>query len=67
MENQITFQVTLNLDRHWASHVSKEQLIEYMRDRLNSSVGFRGQVERFNVVDDALKSEYIKTLTGSQT
>jgi hypothetical protein len=67
MENQITFQVTLNLDRHWASHVSKEQLIEYMRDRLNSSVGFRGQVERFNVVDDGLKSENMKMLTGSQT
>jgi hypothetical protein len=67
MVNQITFKVTLNLDAHWASHASREQLVEYIRDRLNSSLGFRGQVEHFNVVSDETKSEIIKAFSISQT
>ena len=47
---QVTFKVTLNLDENWASHLSKDELVVYLKDRLNSSVGFRGQVERFSVV-----------------
>jgi len=67
MANQITFKVTLNLDAHWASHASKEQLVEYIRDRLNSSLGFRGQVERFSVLGDEPKSEMLKAFSISQT
>ena len=48
--NQITFRVTLKLDENWASHLSKDELVTYLKERLNSSVGFRGQVERFSVV-----------------
>ncbi len=66
MDNRITFKVTLNLDNHWASHATKEQLTEYIKDRLNSSVGFRGQVEKFSVVDEP-KSEKNRVLTGYQT
>lgn len=48
--NQITFKVTLNLAENWASHVSKDKLAAYLKARLNSSIGFRGQVERFSLV-----------------
>ena len=47
---QITFKMTLNLDENWASHLSKDELIEYLKTRLNSSLGFRGQIKRFSVV-----------------
>ena len=47
---QITFKVTLNLDENWASHLSKDELVEYLKARLNSSLGFRGQIKRFSVV-----------------
>lgn len=53
--NQITFRVTLKLDENWASHLGKDELVAYLKERLNSSVGFRGQVERFSVV--AYKAE----------
>jgi hypothetical protein len=67
MPNQITFRVTLNLDANWASHASREQLVEYIRDRLNSSLGFRGQVESFSVVGDEPQAEMIKAFSISQS
>jgi hypothetical protein len=50
-KDQITFKVTLNLDENWASHSNEDELVKYLKERLNSSLGFRGQVERFSVVD----------------
>ena len=47
---QITFKVTLNLDEDWASHLDKEELVKYLEERLNSSLGFRGQVRKFRLV-----------------
>lgn len=55
--NQITFKVTLKVDEHWASHLSEDELVVYLKERLNSSVGFRGQVERFSVVGNKAKRE----------
>lgn len=55
--NQITFKVTLKLDENWASHLSKDDLVVYLKERLNSSVGFRGQVERFSVVGYKAETE----------
>jgi len=48
--NKITFRVTLKLDEKWASNYSEEELVEYLEDRLNSSLGFRGEIKRLNVV-----------------
>jgi len=48
--NQITFKVTLKLDENWAGHLNKDELVAYLKERVNSSVGFRGQIERFSVV-----------------
>lgn len=55
--NQIMFKVTLNLDENWASHLSKDTLIAYLKARLNGSIGFRGQVEGFSLVGYKAKKE----------
>ena len=57
-KNQITFKVTLDLDKKWASHLTRDELAEYIKERLNSSLGFRGQVKRFRLVSDKARREY---------
>ena len=43
---QIKFNVTLELDEKWVKNFSSEELLEYLKARLNYSLGFRGQVNR---------------------
>ena len=50
--NKVTLRVTLELDEKWASHLTREELAEYIKERLNSSLGFRGQVKRFRLLSD---------------
>ena len=57
-KNQITFKVTLDLDKKWASHLTRDELAEYIKERLNSSLGFRGRVKRFRLVSDKARREY---------
>jgi hypothetical protein len=45
-DKKITVSVTLELDPKWASSQTKDGLVDH---RLNSSLGFRGQVKRFRV------------------
>ena len=45
-KNQIKLAVTLALDEKWASNFSGEELLEYLKERLNYSLGFRGEVKR---------------------
>jgi len=49
-EEKIRVAVTLELDPKWASNQSREGLIDHLRNRLDSSLGFRGQVKRFRIV-----------------
>ena len=49
-KEQITFKVTLDLDKKWASHLTRDELAEYIKERLNSSLGFRGRVKRFRLI-----------------
>ena len=56
--NEVTLRVTLELDEKWASHLTREELAEYIRERLNSSLGFRGQVKRFRLLNDKARREY---------
>jgi len=49
--NKVTLRVTLELDEKWASHLTREELAEYIKERLNSSLGFRGQVKRFRLIN----------------
>jgi hypothetical protein len=53
--SEVTLRVTLMLDEKWASHLTREELAEYIRERLNSSLGFRGQVKRFRLLSDKAK------------
>ncbi len=56
--SEATLRVTLALDEKWASHLTREELAEYIRERLNSSLGFRGQVKRFRLLGDKARREH---------
>jgi len=47
---EMKFRATLQLDEKWASNHTTEELIEYIKERINSSLGFRGQIKRLSVV-----------------
>jgi hypothetical protein len=49
-EIEIKFKATLKLDEKWVDRQTAEQLIEYIKSRINSSLGFRGQVKKLTVV-----------------
>jgi hypothetical protein len=51
-KNKITFKVTLELDEKWASNLTTEEIIDYIKTRVNSSLGFKGAVKKFRVVSD---------------
>ena len=44
--NQIRLKVTVELDEKWASNLSREEVLEYLKDRFNYSLGFRGWVKK---------------------
>jgi len=47
---EIKFKATLQLDEKWASNHTTEELIEYIKERINSSLGFRGQIKKLSVL-----------------
>lgn len=49
-EIEIKFKATLKLDEKWADRQTTEELIEYIKAIINSSLGFRGQVKKLTVV-----------------
>ena len=49
-DRQVTFKVTLELDEKWASNHTSDEVVDYIKQRMNSSLGFRGQVKKFSVV-----------------
>ena len=49
-EIEIKFKATLKLDEKWADRQTTEELIEYIKAKINSSLGFRGQVKKLTVV-----------------
>jgi hypothetical protein len=49
-EIEIKVKATLKLDEKWASGQTTEELIEYIKDRINSSLGVRGQVKKLSLV-----------------
>lgn len=54
-KNKITFKATLELDERWASNLTTEEVIDYIKTRINSSLGFRGAVKKFRVIIDRKK------------
>lgn len=53
--NQIAFKGTLEVDGKWASNFSREELLEYLKERLNYSLGFRGEVKKLSVSRQKLR------------
>ncbi len=47
-DNQLKFNITLELDEKWASNFSREELREYLKARLDYSLGFRGYVKKLS-------------------
>jgi hypothetical protein len=47
---ELKFKVTLDLDGKWASNQTTEELVEYIKTRMNSSLGFRGQIKKVTLV-----------------
>ena len=50
-DSGIRLQIILKLDEKWASHQTREELIEYIRSRLDTSLGFRGKIEKLKVIE----------------
>ena len=49
-KNDLTLRATLELDEKWASNFTGEELLEYLKEKLNYSLGFRGEVKRIRIV-----------------
>jgi len=47
---ELKFKVTLELNAKWAGDQTTEELVDYIKARLNSSLGFRGQIKKLNLV-----------------
>jgi len=48
-DNQTTAKVTMKLDEKWAKNLNDEELKEYIKLRLDNSLGFRGHVEKVRI------------------
>ena len=40
---------TIEIDDKWAKHHSIEDTIDYLEERLNSALGFRGTIKRIRL------------------
>lgn len=49
-KKDLILKVSLELDEKWASNFSREELLEYTKERLNYSLGFRGEVKKLMIV-----------------
>ena len=47
---ELRFKVTLELNEKWARNQTTEELVDYIKTRLNSSLGFRGQIKKLKMV-----------------
>ena len=45
---QLKFKLTIELDKKRVSNLTEEELREYLKRRLNYSLGFRGQVKKLS-------------------
>lgn len=50
-DNGVMLRVTFKLDETWSSHQTREELLESIRVRLDSSLGFRGQTQKMKVLE----------------
>ncbi len=43
--NQLKLRLELELDPEWASNQNEEEVVEFIRDKLSNSLGFRATVK----------------------
>jgi len=51
-DNQPTAKVTIKLDGKWAHHLNEQELTEFIKLRVDNSLGFRGQVKNVRIRPD---------------
>ena len=50
MDNRtMRMRLTVELDEEWASYLTREELADYLKDRLNNSLGFRAEVKKLSL------------------
>ena len=51
MENtEVKLKVTLELDQEWAGHHSSEEVMEFIKHKMDYILGFRGRIKRLKPV-----------------
>ena len=50
-EIEVKLKATLQLDEKWANNQTTEELVDYLKARLNNSLGFRGEIKKLKVVN----------------
>jgi len=48
---EIKFKLTLKLSEKWASTMSTEELINYIKGKLNKSLRLKGEIKKLSLVD----------------
>jgi len=48
---EIKFKMTLKLSESWADTLSTEELIDYIKNKLNESLRAKGEIKKLSVVD----------------
>jgi len=48
---EIKFKLTLKLSEKWASTMSTEELISYIRDKFNESLRLKGEIKKLSLLD----------------
>ena len=49
---------TVQVDERWASNFSEAEMCEAVKDRLSSSLGFRGEIQTLGVSLDGARAVY---------
>ncbi len=59
-EAKLEVSATITINKTWASNLTTSEICETVRDRLTSSLGFRGDVNRLKVKLDGTQAVYRK-------
>jgi len=49
LNKEITLKITLNMDEEWVNNQGRDEAIEYVKDKLNSILSFRGHIKKLRV------------------
>jgi hypothetical protein len=58
MEMELKVTASIDVDEEWASNFTASEICESVRDRLSSSLGFRGNLVKLKVAINKEKATY---------